>query len=112
MKNSSSGSSFVRMSFALRGAPCGDDSPTWARGGHYHDEQSPNCRPSGDSQPVFRSRMSDVRLLHGKRGRNGVPRFLEGHTVSAEVRFRLPRVPVVSRHRGTVATGSYLGLCR
>ena len=26
IKNSSSGSSFVRMSFALRGAPCGDDS--------------------------------------------------------------------------------------
>ncbi len=41
MKNSSSGSSFVRMSFALRGAPCGNDSRLGTALGRYHDEQVP-----------------------------------------------------------------------
>ena len=112
MKNSSSGSSFVRMLFALRGAPCGDDSPAGGRNGHYHDEQSPGRRPSSDSQPVFRSRVFDVRLFDSKRVHDGFIGFFEGHSVAPKVPFGLGRVPVKLRHRGTLATAAYPGLIR
>ena len=53
MKNSSSGSSFIDMAFALRGAPCGDDPGRKPRRRDYH----PSNR-SLDDQPMIRERSS------------------------------------------------------
>ncbi|MBA3235251.1 MAG: PD-(D/E)XK nuclease family protein [Chloroflexi bacterium] len=49
MKNSSSGSSFVGMSFALRGAPCGDEPRPPTALGRYHDQQGTDPRWSCDA---------------------------------------------------------------
>jgi hypothetical protein len=110
MKNSSSGSSFVRMSFALRGAPCGDDpgSPTLRR--DYHDKQSALGRPPHDPHARFPMRVGNVFLPRGEAVRNHGLGFIERHPVISEVGLRLFMIPVEVRHRETVVAMSYASL--
>lgn len=112
MKNSSSGSSFVRMSFALRGAPCGDDSGHRARNGDYHDQQAANARPTDDPHPILKARVFSV--VRPRRDRTVRYRLglREVDVMLTEVRLRLVQVPVVVRHRGTVRTAPHPGLIR
>jgi hypothetical protein len=109
MKNSSSGSSFVRMSFALRGAPCGDDSRPWAALGRYHDEQVAEGRGSSDQESVLIGAPWVRHPSRETRIGNGLC-LLERHSVVAQVGLGLHRIPVVPRHRGTVLTVPYPGL--
>ena len=113
MKNSSSGLSFVRMSFALRGAPCGDDSRPRTAFRRYHNEQESLLRSSDKDEtsvarymtPVWPSPMQ--RIVFDGAG------LIEGDPVLEEVFHRLVHVPVVlPRHRRTVATGPYLAVTR
>jgi hypothetical protein len=109
MKNSSSGSSFVRMSLALRGAPCGDDSRPWAALGRYHDQQCADRRGSSDQESVLidvpwvRHPTRETRIGNGLR-------LFERHSVPGQIDTRLLQIPRVPRHRGTVRTGPYPGL--
>ena len=110
MKNSSSGSSFVRMSFALRGAPCGDDSRLWAALRRYHDEQVAQCRWSRDQIGPH----AGTRIGHPQREtlvRNRL-RLVERHPVLGQVDTRFLQIPGVPRHHRTVATATHQRLTR
>jgi hypothetical protein len=109
MKNSSSGSSFVRMSFALRGAPCGDDSRPWAASGHYHGEQPCLARPAGDALAWF-GRVTCIHLPLGECVSDHRLGFLEPNAVFCQVDTRLLQIPVAPRHRRTVGISDCLRL--
>ena len=107
MKNSSSGSSFVRMSFALRGAPCGDDSRLRAALGHYHDEERTSAGVPHEHEPIVVAIMTHVRPDSSVWIEIDRRRVVERHLVLRQVDTRLLQIPVVPRHRRTVATGPY-----
>ncbi len=98
-RSSSERAGFVRMSFALRGAPCGDDANSTLScfGGHHRDE------------PALRTVANDKDALLGLGvveidPRNTVwvlqrgPRLQEAHAVLGAVDALLPLVPSVSYH--------------
>jgi hypothetical protein len=107
MKNSSSGSSFEFMSFALRGAPCGHPRP-WAAFGRYHDQQLPRIRVS-DHQEAMIDRVVEWVWPNDPQGVEIDGRaVLERHAVLCQVHAILLHVPVVPRHRGTLAIDACL----
>ena len=107
----SSSSMFVVMTFALRGAPCGDEPRRVAAHGRYHDEQPPLSGPSDRLRPrVGRVRPVDVNprervVDHGSR-------LFEGHPVLPPVDRRLDGVPAGLAHLRTLATAAYLAVTR
>ena len=100
----------VRIAFALRGAPCGDDSRPGAVGRDYHDEQTTGCRPADDLHSLLQVRMFDVRLVRRQRTEYSFVGLLEADSVRSNVVSCLGLVPVAPRHRETLAIGPYLGL--
>ncbi len=112
MKNSSSGSSFVRMSFALRGAPCRDDSRLFAAFGRYHDQQPPLVRVSDRDPTIVLEIESRVRTDQSAGIKLDRPRLVERDVVLCSVFAGLPVVPPEIRHRRTVGMSPYAGLTR
>jgi hypothetical protein len=110
MKNSSSGSSFVRMSFALRGAPCGDDSRHRAALRRYHQKQSTARGISDHREALVLENVSDVAPGPSVFIELDRVRFVERHSVLGQIDARLLGIPFVARHRGTLATAPHLGL--
>ncbi len=96
--NMPTSASFVRISFALRGAPCGNDSRAGLAVRGYHDEEAIKIGPTDGSPPVLDARMFEV----GDRSRqpvvHGRLRFEERHSVHADVLGILPGIPVVLEH--------------
>ncbi len=107
ISRSSSASSFVFMSFALHGAPCGDDPRPWARKRDYHDQKSTSRRPGRDLDPRISVRMIDVSFLECERAEKGLLSFNERDSVHAGIDRLLGLVPVVSRHPGTLVADLY-----
>ena len=108
----SSSSTSVFMAFALRGAPCGDDPRPWAADRGYHDDELIRRRTPDSAKANLMVRMFDVRKLFEAVAIQHVGSFFERHSMLAQVGLRLLGVPVVPRHRGTVATAAYPGLIR
>ncbi len=91
----------VRISFALCGAPCGDDAHRTVTGnGRYNKQEHAVPRPAHEIAPIFDCRVDHVRPLTCERVINGVPRLLERNTVLGKVEPRLVRIPRRSPHGG------------
>ena len=56
----STSASFVRISFALRGAPCGDDSRAWPAFGGYHDEEPTKIGPTDRPKALLEARVLGI----------------------------------------------------
>ena len=106
----SSSSIGVRIAFALRGAPCGDDPRPLAGHRDYHDEQSTFARPTDNTPADVSVADSIVCGPHRERARNNGVCLLECDAVLTDIGARLTRLPLVLRHRGTVAMAAYPGL--
>ncbi len=100
----------VFISFALRGAPCGDDPrPRAVRRGYHDDHEALRGVPDG-AGAVLRDRMSEIRPLVRPTGLEDFLGFLERYSVLASIHFRLDRIPVQPRHRETIGIDAYQGL--
>jgi hypothetical protein len=99
------------MSFALRGAPCGNDSRLGAALGRYHNEQSSLYGFTDHHEPRPFPRVIKIGSIPPKRiVVNGIALF-KGHPVLPKVFLRLARVPgIPARHRRTVESGPYLAV--
>jgi len=89
---------FVRISFALRGAPCGDDSRAWPALGGYHDEESTKIGPTDGSPPVLHARVFEIGDRPRQRGVNGRLCLIERHAMLPFVLDGLVRVPIETDH--------------
>ena len=110
MKNSSSGSSFVFTSFALRGAPCGNDPRPWAAFGRYHEQKLSSTRMTDHDEPFIVAMVKGIRPTTSAWIEIDGRALLERHPVLRPVDTRLLQVPDVPRHHGTVSTSPYPGL--
>jgi hypothetical protein len=106
----SASSSSVCIAFALRGAPCGNDPRHWARRGDYHEEHSSSLRPPDDSESQVCGQILRIALPESERTPSHGLGLFERDAVFSGIDARFPRVPVVPRHRGTVAGLAYPGL--
>ena len=111
MKNSSSGSSFVFTSFALRGAPCGDHPRLWAAFGRYHEQEEPPTRVADRDESIVVAIVSGIRPSASVGVEIHCCCFVERHPVFREVDARLLEIPYVAPgHRGTIDSASSPGL--
>ncbi len=118
---------FVRMAFALRGAPCGDESGPRALERDYHDEQTSKRRPTDDLHAQFLVGMIDVDLLVCDRAEDNA--FGSSNATPCRRTWRRPSaVPLARVHRDepdvgrvpasssgdhhAVSTGSAVSRCR
>ena len=89
---------FVRISFALRGAPCGDDSRPWLAVRGYHDEDAVKIGPTDGSPPVLHDRVFEIgdrprqRVVHGRLC------LIERHAMLPFVLDGLVGVPIETDH--------------
>ncbi len=89
---------FVRISFALRGAPCGDDSRAGLAVRGYHDEDAIKIGPTDGSPPVLHARVLEIgdrprqRVVHGRLC------LIERHAMLPFVLDGLVRVPIETDH--------------
>ena len=98
------------MSFALRGAPCGDDPRPWAALGRYHDQQS---APVGVAKYQRTYLVARIRVVLGPSSQWRFGRslgFFKRDAMLGDIPRCFPRLPGVLRHHGTVETGTYPGL--
>jgi hypothetical protein len=79
------------MSFALRGAPCGDDPGPWAAFGSYHNEQVPLLRLSDQDETSVVPPVPSVRPCPMQRIVFDGTGILERHTVPGQVHTSLLR---------------------
>jgi len=101
---------FVFTSFALRGAPCGDDSRLWATFRRYHEQEGPKHGGPDDPGALLLVRMRIIGTPPSEVRIGDSLRFFERHPVQRQIGTRLSPIPRVPRHRRTVATLPYLGL--
>ena len=108
----SASSTFVRIAFALRGAPCGDESRpmTAIRGYHYEQPSLPGEADREESRLAVG--MQWVGFRPSQRIVQGTVRFIERNSMPSQVRGGFRRIPVVTRHRGTLASSPYRSLTR
>ena len=89
---------FVCISFALRGAPCGDDSRAGLAVRGYHDEDAIKIGPTDGSPPVLRARVFEIgdrprqRVVHGRLC------LIERHAMLPFVLDGLVGVPIETDH--------------
>jgi len=96
----------VVIAFALRGAPCGDDSGPRARSGGYHDEEAATVRPADDSHASI-SWLAHFEPPRREPAMKNSLSLLERDAVLPGIDASLPQVPVVPRHRGTIGKHAY-----
>ena len=89
---------FVCISFALRGAPCGDDSRAWPAFGGYHDEESTKIGPADRSKPLLEARVLQIGDRPRKRVVHGCLCLIERHAMLPFVLAGLVRVPIEVDH--------------
>jgi len=89
---------FVRISFALRGAPCGDDSRALPALGGYHDEESTKIGPPDGSPPILHARVFEIGDRPRQRGIHGRRCFIERHAMLPFVLDGLVGVPIETDH--------------
>jgi len=92
---------FVRMSFALRGAPCGDDAHSTVNTDRGNDREQPAGRRESDRyRPLLRRRVRAVRPVPGERMDQHSVGLLEAHPMLCQILarlFRIPRRPIHPR---------------
>ena len=89
---------FIRMSFALRGAPCGDDA--WLGpvvGGYHGQEPTPKVATDRD-EPDLVDRVVLIEPLHGEGVSECDHRLVEVEAVLSDILGLLHSVPVVLDH--------------
>ena len=84
--------------FALRGAPCGDDSRAWPAFGGYHDEESTKIGPADRSKPLLEARVLQIGDRPRKRVVHGCLCLIERHAMLPFVLAGLVRVPIEVDH--------------
>ena len=110
MRSSSERAGFVRMSFALRGAPCGDDADdTFDRLCGHHRKESAASTVANRQDALLYIRMVDVET----RDPAGIPQggrgLLEADTVLRAIDRRLPLIPVKLLHAAEGSEGRLSG---
>jgi hypothetical protein len=106
----SASSACVFIAFALRGASCGNDPGNGSRNRDYHDQQTAGRGPSHDSHPILCRRVFGIRRPERHRALRHRLCFQEGDAMVSEIGCRLPRIPVITGHGGTVAGVAYPAL--
>ena len=89
---------FVRISFALRGAPCGDDLRAWPAFGGYHDEKPTKIGPTDGSPPVLQARVFEIGDGPRQREVHGRLCLSERHAILPFVLDGLVGVPIETDH--------------
>ncbi len=100
---------FVDTSFALRGAPCGDDPRPWAAHREYHHEKHALRGMAQDPNSWLDARMRGVGHQQPQRIAGGLRGFTKRDSMLPEVLLGLQRIPVVAEHRRTVASELFAG---
>jgi hypothetical protein len=101
---------FVCTSFALRGAPCGDDSRPRTALRRYHDQESPERGRPNNPETFVVVGVGPIRKPPSQIAAGNGLRLFERHPVLGQVDTRLLQFPGVPRHLGTVGSGPYPGL--
>ena len=91
-------SSFVRITFALRGAPCGNDPGLDPVIGGYHHQDSAEIGATDALEPRFLGRVEDVGPSNGEILAKNRPGLLERDAVFAYILGLLVRIPRVLDH--------------
>jgi hypothetical protein len=105
------------MSFALRGAPCGDDADTTLRrlGGHHRNESRTIANANG-KETLLDVRMISIEARDTAGVLKGSLRLLEADAMLRKVDALLLSVPLVSNHvtdgNQLRLSGDYLRLTR
>ena len=89
---------FIRMSFALRGAPCGSDAWLGPAIGGYHGQKPPSKVATDRDEPGFVGRMVLVEPLDGEVVPERDERIAEGDAVVPDILGLLGGVPAELDH--------------
>ena len=99
---------FVRMSFALRGASCGDDAHlTLSIGDHHDDQLTPVAGFADDDPPRLIRRVIGVRIRPRQRVQDGLPRLIKADAVFGPVFAILAQVPRWLLHSADRSQGRF-----
>src|ERR1035437_10019300 len=117
MRSSSERAGFVCMSFALRGAPCGDDpNDTFDRLRGHHRKESVATTVANGQSALLNVRMVEIETRHSVRVVEGGPRFLKSDAMLLAIDPLLSLVPVELNHAADGnerrLSGDYLRLPR